>query len=177
MTGSVLMAELRRTPMKVVFQNCQLIKWIARLEYALRINIIYTLVTLLPYCLLPFVIFTFCPFCKVFGSASDHPREVERGPYFVSQPEVVPYQISVDNPNTDCGSDCLSVSFDCEASGYPQPTYTWFEETAPNQVQRSLLVAVSFLNKMYSNILSFLISTLLYSYITCLLKLFKIGIS
>ena len=63
----------------------------------------------------------------VFGSDNIHPDLIDRGPYFVSQPQNVPYQISVDNAET-CTTDCRTVSFDCEARGHPQPSYTWYEE-------------------------------------------------
>lgn len=50
-----------------------------------------------------------------------------RGPYFVEQPKDLNFQTSVD---TTCTENCpvRTVSFNCEARGYPQPKYEWYED-------------------------------------------------
>jgi len=62
---------------------------------------------------------------SVFGADDVHPDRIYRGPYFVTQPQDIRFQISIDAPA--CTQDCPSVTFECDAKGYPQPTYQWYE--------------------------------------------------
>ncbi|KAF6038307.1 CNTN3 [Bugula neritina] len=61
----------------------------------------------------------------IFGADDVHPDRIYRGPYFVTQPQDIRFQISIDAPA--CTQDCPSVTFECDAKGYPQPTYQWYE--------------------------------------------------
>lgn len=77
---------------------------------------------------------------EVFGVDNVDPAQIYRGPYFLSQPEDKTFQISVDAIG-ECQSNCKSATFDCEASGYPHPTYKWFERTQDGVSYLLLLTA------------------------------------
>ena len=63
----------------------------------------------------------------VFGVDTVHPDLINRGPYFIDQPQDVMFQLQTDS---QCGDECpqQSVSFSCEAGGYPHPQYIWYTE-------------------------------------------------
>lgn len=63
-----------------------------------------------------------------FGVDNVHPDLLQRGPYFVSQPADITFAVSTDG--AVCETDCPSVSFDCDARGFPQPTYKWYEDAS-----------------------------------------------
>ncbi|XP_067932128.1 contactin-like [Watersipora subatra] len=69
----------------------------------------------------------------VFGTDEVHPDMVERGPYFVSQPQNVNFQVSVEA--RDLPKDSSSIAFDCTSRGYPQPDYIWYEDTVNGTVR------------------------------------------
>lgn len=72
----------------------------------------------------------------MFGVDDVHPDKIQRGPYFIEQPQDIMFQLALElNPACEDEGKCLrpSVSFSCDAGGYPQPEYVWYTE-ANNQV-------------------------------------------
>ncbi|KAJ8986222.1 hypothetical protein NQ317_009928 [Molorchus minor] len=60
-----------------------------------------------------------------YGIDITDPQRIERGPYFIKQPEDATFDMSKRKIYND-------VSLNCLAGGYPTPTYTWFREDYEN---------------------------------------------
>lgn len=64
---------------------------------------------------------------SAIGVDNAHADLLQRGPYFVSQPAYTDFFVST--YGEVCETGC-SVSFDCEARGFPPPTYKWYEDAS-----------------------------------------------